>query len=144
MGAVKHVLAVDLETFSATDIAKCGSYKYMEDPEFEILLMAYAYDDADVVVLDFTAGDPIPAQVLKDLTDPGVTKTAFNCAFEREALRQHLGRHTASRPLGLREATEERRQPRALRLRRRLHLGCSLPEVGLRRKQVNRFNHSHY
>lgn len=91
MGAVKHVLAVDLETFSATDIAKCGSYKYMEDPEFEILLMAYAYDDADVVVLDFTAGDPIPAQVLKDLTDPGVTKTAFNCAFEREALRQHLG-----------------------------------------------------
>ena len=85
------VLSIDFETYSTVDIAKCGSYKYMEDPEFEILLMAYAYDDADVVVLDFTAGDPIPTQVLKDLTDPGVTKTAFNCAFEREALRQHLG-----------------------------------------------------
>lgn len=88
------VLSIDFETYSTVDIAKCGSYKYMEDPEFEILLMAYAYDDADVVVLDFTAGDPIPTQVLKDLTDPGVTKTAFNCAFEREALRQHLGVYT--------------------------------------------------
>lgn len=87
----KRRLGVDFETFSTTDIVKCGSYKYMEDPAFEILLMAYAYDDEDVVVLDFTAGDPIPAQVLKDLTDPGVTKTAFNCAFEREAIRRQFG-----------------------------------------------------
>lgn len=88
------VLSIDFETYSTVDIAKCGSYKYMEDPEFEILLMAYAYDDADVVVLDFTAGDPIPTQVLKDLTDPGVTKTAFNCAFERDAIHKAWGIYT--------------------------------------------------
>lgn len=37
---MKKVLSIDFETYSTVDIAKCGSYKYMEDPEFEILLMA--------------------------------------------------------------------------------------------------------
>ena len=39
---MSKVLGLDFETFSATDIGACGSYKYMEDPEFEILLMSYA------------------------------------------------------------------------------------------------------
>lgn len=61
------VLGIDFETFSTVDIVKCGSYKYMEDPEFEILLMAYAYDDEDVVVLDLTAGERPPMTVMFDL-----------------------------------------------------------------------------
>lgn len=82
---MSKVLGIDFETFSATDIGACGSYKYMEDPEFEILLMAYAYDDEEVVVLDLTAGDEVPEQVMRDLTNSNVTKTAWNCAFERNA-----------------------------------------------------------
>lgn len=85
------VLGIDFETFSTVDIVKCGSYKYMEDPEFEILLMAYAYDDEDVVVLDLTAGERPPMTVMFDLTNSMVTKTAWNAAFEREAIRRQFG-----------------------------------------------------
>ena len=58
----------------------------MEDPEFEILLMAYAYDDEDVVVLDLTAGERPPMTVMFDLTNSMVTKAAWNAAFERDAI----------------------------------------------------------
>lgn len=88
---MSKVLGIDFETFSATDIGACGSYKYMEDPEFEILLMAYAYDDEEVVVLDLTAGDEVPEQVMRDLTNSNVTKTAWNCAFERNAILTQWG-----------------------------------------------------
>ena len=87
----KRRLGVDFETFSTTDIVKCGSYKYMEDPAFEILLMAYAYDDEDVTVIDLTAGEAVPENVLNDLADPNVLKTAWNAVFEREAIRRQFG-----------------------------------------------------
>lgn len=87
----KRRLGVDFETFSTTDIVKCGSYKYMEDPAFEILLMAYAYDDEEVTVIDLTAGESIPKNVMSDLADPAVLKTAWNAVFEREAIRRQFG-----------------------------------------------------
>lgn len=80
-------LGIDFETYSTRDILKCGSYKYMEDPEFEILLMAYAYDDDDVTVIDFTDFEDLPDSVRSDLTNPAVIKTAWNCAFERYAIK---------------------------------------------------------
>lgn len=85
------VLGIDFETFSTVDIVKCGSYKYMEDPAFEILLMAYAYDDEEVTVIDLTAGESIPKNVMSDLADPAVLKTAWNAVFEREAIRRQFG-----------------------------------------------------
>lgn len=88
------VLGIDFETFSSTDIQKCGSFRYMDDPTFEILLMAYAYDDEEPVVIDLTAGEKVPDEVVADLFDPTVTKTAWNCAFERYAIRKHWGRYT--------------------------------------------------
>lgn len=89
--AEKRILSLDFETYSETDIVKCGSYKYMEDPAFEILLMAYAYDDEEVTVIDLTAGESIPKNVMSDLADPAVLKTAWNAAFEREAIRRQFG-----------------------------------------------------
>ena len=67
---MSKVLSLDFETFSAADIGACGSYKYMEDPEFEILLMSYAYDDDEVTVIDLTAGEKVPLTVMFDLTNP--------------------------------------------------------------------------
>ena len=87
----RRYLGVDLETYSTTDIGACGSYKYMEDPEFEILLMSYAYDDDEVTVIDLTAGEKVPLTVMFDLTNPGVTKAAWNCAFERNAILTQWG-----------------------------------------------------
>ena len=37
-------LLVDIETYSSADIAKAGSFKYIESDDFEILLLAYAWD----------------------------------------------------------------------------------------------------
>lgn len=88
---MSKVLGLDFESFSATDIGACGSYKYMEDPEFEILLMSYAYDDDEVTVIDLTAGEKVPLTVMFDLTNPGVTKAAWNCAFERNAILTQWG-----------------------------------------------------
>lgn len=39
-----RTLAIDIETYSAADLGKVGVYRYSEDPSFEILLFAYAWD----------------------------------------------------------------------------------------------------
>lgn len=38
----RHRLLIDLETYSSEDISKAGAFKYVEAPDFEILLLAYA------------------------------------------------------------------------------------------------------
>ena len=87
MAQLKRTLFVDTETFSATDIRSSGSYKYMDDPAFEILLLPFAWDDGPVQVLDLT--DPEDHEELQDiiagLKDPEVIKVAHNSAFERKA-----------------------------------------------------------
>lgn len=92
---MKKTLSVDVETYSATDLGKAGVYKYAEDPEFEIILLGYAYDDEPVKVLDLVnkvpATDDYLSGVLKDLTDPFVLKTAYNANFERTCLSAYFG-----------------------------------------------------
>ena len=87
----KHYLTLDFESYSETDIKTAGSFRYMEDPAFELLLGAYAYDDEEESVVDYLAGDDFPNQVIADLTNPDVIKTAWNCAFERYAIQKHYG-----------------------------------------------------
>lgn len=84
-------LSIDLETFSDVDLAKCGVYKYVESPAFEILLFGVSVNGGDVVVYDLANGDEIPAEILSALTDNSVTKWAFNASFERVCLSKHLG-----------------------------------------------------
>ena len=86
-----RVMSFDFETYSETDIASCGSYKYIEDPAFEILLLSYAFDDEPVKTVDFAAGEDWPQEFLDALPDPSITKTAYNAAFERYALERALG-----------------------------------------------------
>ncbi len=85
--AGQRILYLDTETYSATDIRSAGSYKYMDDPAFEILLLPFAWDDGPVGVLDLT--DPEDWEELQDvisgLKDPDVIKVAHNSAFERRA-----------------------------------------------------------
>lgn len=87
----KPILSLDFETYSETDIVSCGSYKYIEDEAFEVLLTSYALDDGAVTTHDHTAGEDIPRDVLAMLTDPNIIKTAWNCAFEREVIRRAWG-----------------------------------------------------
>ena len=87
-------LSIDIETYSGTDLNKCGVYKYAEDPDFEILLFGYAVDGGEVQVVDLTLGDTIPEEVLSALEDEKVIKTAFNANFERVCLSRFLGYRT--------------------------------------------------
>lgn len=80
----KHVLHIDLETYSSGDI-KNGVFRYVEAPDFEILLMSCAFDDDPVDVWDFTQDGP-PPRLAGALTDPNVIKVAHNCQFERACL----------------------------------------------------------
>lgn len=82
------ILSIDLETYSELDIKTVGGYRYAENAE--ILLFAYAWDDAPVRIVDLTAGETVPADVLSALTDNGITKCAFNAQFERTVLSHYL------------------------------------------------------
>ena len=86
------ILGIDIETYSEVDLPKCGVYAYAEHPSFEILLFAYAFDDEETHVVDLKCGERLPPRVLDALTDPAITKTAFNAAFERTCIGRCLGK----------------------------------------------------
>lgn len=89
------VLNIDVETFSGTDLLKSGVYKYVEDPDFEILLFAYSIDGAPVEIVDLASGfDEMPQEVLEALTNPNVLKKAYNANFERTTTAKHFGIET--------------------------------------------------
>ena len=88
-------LGIDLETYSEAPIKDCGSFRYIDDPSFEILLFAYSWNGAPAVVVDFTAGESLPEEVQHAIWDPSVLKTGWNNAFERYALQKHFNRYCA-------------------------------------------------
>ncbi len=89
-------LGIDIETYSSRDLAKCGMYKYVEAPDFVILLFAYSVDNGSVSCVDFAQGEDLPDEIYNALIDPNVIKTAWNAAFERICLSKHFG---LSKPL---------------------------------------------
>lgn len=83
-------LGIDIETYSSNDLADCGVYKYVEAPDFTILLFAYSVDGGPVQCVDLAQGEQLPGDIMAALTDPAVTKTAFNAAFERICISKYL------------------------------------------------------
>ena len=75
-------LTIDIETYSDIDIAAAGSYRYAQSPEFEILLLAYKFDDEPTQIVDLKNGESIPPKVRDALNDPAYIKRAYNAAFE--------------------------------------------------------------
>jgi len=84
-------LAIDIETYSSVDLAKCGVYKYCQSPDFEILLIAYSYNGSPTLVLDMYESSNLDSFFFDALIDPKIIKTAHNAAFERTALAAYLG-----------------------------------------------------
>ncbi len=84
-------LHIDVETFSSVDITSCGSYKYFESPDFEILILCYCIKNdtttGGVRTIDLAQGGEIPKLFLKLLQDPTVEKHAHNANFERNAFK---------------------------------------------------------
>ncbi len=86
-----RVLHLDIETYSSAPLPKCGVYRYCDAPDFEILLLSYAFDDAPVVTVDMACGETLPDAFLHALEDANVLKIAHNAAFERVCFSKHLG-----------------------------------------------------
>lgn len=84
-------LGIDIETYSIYDLKTCGVYRYVEAPDWAILLFAYAVDGGPVQCVDLASGESLPEDVRAALTDPAVVKTAYNAAFERVNLGRYLG-----------------------------------------------------
>lgn len=57
-------LSIDIETYSDVPLQKTGVYRYVESPNFEILLFAYSTNNQPVQVIDLTCGEQIPKEVL--------------------------------------------------------------------------------
>lgn len=84
-------LSCDTETFSSVDLGACGLHKYMESPDFEILLIGYSVDGGPVRVLDLTDPETDTTEFKKLLMDPAVIKTAWNAPFEMQAFKRWTG-----------------------------------------------------
>ena len=88
---------IDIETYCEADIKKCGLYRYVSDPSFEILLIAWATDEGDgfgeTKLVDLASGEPFPQELLDDFKDSDVTLIAHNAAFERVSFSRYLQQH---------------------------------------------------
>lgn len=87
-----HNLSIDLETYSSVDIKKAGAQKYIQSPDFEILLFAYSLDYAEPVCIDFAQGEILPVWLADALTNPEYLKKAYNAPFEWGCLSKYIGR----------------------------------------------------
>lgn len=106
---------LDIETFSACDLKKCGVYKYAEDSSTELLVACYSFDDGPVTI--WVPTDILPskmATLIAQKRRPGTTLLvqkmvpadlrehvaagkpvhAYNAAFERVVLNGEAGRKT--------------------------------------------------
>ena len=88
---MRRTLSLDLETYSDVDLVKCGVYAYVNSPNFEILLMAYCFDNEKVKIIDLALHEVIPEEVKKAILSDEVIKTAFNANFERTCLSKYFG-----------------------------------------------------
>ena len=87
-----QVLSIDLETYSSADLSKCGVYRYVEADDFEILLLAYAFDEDEVRIVDMACGESVPQEIWDAIDNPGIIKAAWNAQFERTCIGHYLGR----------------------------------------------------
>lgn len=81
-----QTLSIDIETFSSVDIQKSGLYKYVQSPDFEILLFAYSLNNGPTQCIDLAQGERIPDEIIAALNNPNIIKYAYNAAFEWYAI----------------------------------------------------------
>ena len=87
-----HNLSIDLETYSSIDIRKSGAWKYIESPDFEVLLFSYSLDYGEPVCVDLAQGESLPLWLVEALTNPDYIKKAYNAPFEWGCLSKFMGR----------------------------------------------------
>ena len=86
-------MLLDIETYSSADLSRTGVYRYVEAPDFEILLAGYTLDGGKTVtVLDLTDPAADTSEFVAALLDPEVIHLAYNASFERTCLAKWVGK----------------------------------------------------
>lgn len=91
-----QTLAIDIETYSSTDLSKSGVYKYVQAPDFTILLFACSFNNEPVELYDLSKyhNDIKVAEkssrIFSPLTNPNILKTAYNASFERACISKYF------------------------------------------------------
>ena len=83
-----NYLYIDVETYSDLDLTEVGVYKYVSSPNFEILLIGYAFNNEPIQIIDLASGDKIPERFEDALFDDNIKKCAHNAMFERNTFRR--------------------------------------------------------
>lgn len=91
-----RTMSIDIETYSSVDLIDAGVYAYVDAPDFEILLIAYRFEEYGGATLIDIHGlgkdgavdliEMLSPDFWEALTDPEVIKTAYNANFERTAI----------------------------------------------------------
>ena len=77
-----YKLHLDYETSSEIDLETRGSDNYAKHPSTRVLMLGYAFDDAEVQVWEPRLGS-MPKVLQDGLYNPFVAKVAWNASFER-------------------------------------------------------------
>jgi len=83
-------LSIDIETYSSVDLLKSGLYKYVQSPDFQILLLAYSFNGDTTEIVDLAKGEELPLALVGALLNPQIVKHAYNASFEWYCLSKHL------------------------------------------------------
>lgn len=85
-------LSIDLETYSSVPIKEAGLYKYVQSPDFEILLFAYSVDGSPSEIVDLAQGELLPDWLYAAVQSSEFIKHAHNAAFEWYCLSKFYGK----------------------------------------------------
>lgn len=84
---MRQKLFIDIETYSSFDIKKTGHYRYVESPDFEIMLICWALNDGPVHAIDLMNPDKDLILELNQFwqlyENPHIEKHSHNATFER-------------------------------------------------------------
>lgn len=87
---MNKILHLHLATQSAVDLEKGNIYKYAEDQNFSIQLIAYSYNSDNIHIIDLAHGQKIPQQLACDILDGSVIKMSHDAQIERICLSKLL------------------------------------------------------
>ena len=92
-------ISIDIETYSSVPIAKAGAYKYVQSPDFEILLFAYSVDGGPVEIVDLAQGELLPEWLFDARLQCGIRVVLPLEILRALAAGGPVAGHDASRPL---------------------------------------------
>jgi DNA polymerase len=83
-------LHLDLETYCSENLKTAGIYKYVNSPDFEVLLLSYKLNNKPTRCIDLASGEKIPSRLIQWIKDPKVKKKGWNVIVEFLGLQKLL------------------------------------------------------